>query len=50
MSDRAIPWLDIFRQHHVDFVEGGANVSKGYVAVHCPFCGPADESHHLSVS
>jgi len=50
VSDRPIPWLDIFRLYHVDFAEGGRNVSKGHVAVHCPFCGTADESHHMSVS
>lgn len=28
----------------------GPNVSKGHVAIHCPFCGPADPSEHLSVA
>jgi hypothetical protein len=46
-----IDWPELLRQHHIEFAEGGGrNVSRGYIAVRCPFCGPADESQHMSIN
>src|SRR5215467_14209702 len=47
----AVDWPELLRQYRVEYAEGsGRNVSRGYIAVKCPFCGPADESQHLSIN
>lgn len=45
-----IDWLDILRQNGIEYVERGKNVKRGEVAIHCPFCGSADPSHHLGLN
>lgn len=39
-----------FDQHGIKYRTSGANVSRGNIAIHCPFCGPDDPSEHLSVN
>lgn len=46
----AFDWIQFFDQYHIEYVTDGPNVSKGNVAIHCPFCGHNDPSHHLGVS
>lgn len=43
-------WLGFFARHRVPYVTAGPNVSRGNAAVHCPFCGRADPSEHMSVN
>jgi hypothetical protein len=43
-------WLDFLSSRHIDYVTSGSNVSRGNVAIKCPFCGGADEGYHLSIS
>jgi hypothetical protein len=43
-------WKRFFDQHNIEYRESGANVSRGNVAIHCPFCGPQDPGQHLSVN
>lgn len=43
-------WERFFKQNRIDYVERGANVSQGNLNIRCPWCGQADESHHLGVS
>lgn len=45
-----IDWVAFFQEYNVEFVEKGPNVSRGNVNIRCPWCGSADESHHLGVS
>lgn len=42
--------IQFFDQHGIKYRQSGANVSRGNVATHCPWCGPDDPSEHLSVS
>lgn len=39
-----------FEQNGIPFATSGSNVSRGNVAIHCPFCGAADEGQHMSVN
>lgn len=43
-------WLPFLDAHHIFYATSGSNVSRGNVAVHCPFCGPADQSQHMSIA
>lgn len=42
--------IRFFDQQSIPYRTSGPNVSRGNVAIHCPFCGAADEGQHLSVS
>lgn len=46
----AFDWIRFFERHGVAFASSGANVSRGNVAIHCPFCGSDDAGQHMSVS
>jgi len=46
----AFDWTRFLEQHHIEVKASGANVSRDHVAVHCPFCGPADPSMHMSIN
>jgi len=41
-------WVKFLTRHRLDYAASGANVSKGYLVVRCPFCGD-DPSLHLSI-
>jgi len=41
--------LEILANRGIDYVEHGPNVKKGFIAVHCPWCGDADPSHHMNL-
>ncbi len=43
-------WISFFHEYSIEYVEKGPNVSRGNINIRCPFCGSADESHHLGVS
>lgn len=44
-------WPRFLRQQGVPYITRGPNVSSGSnLGLHCPWCGPTDPSHHLSVS
>ena len=43
-------FVRFFDSNGIGYATSGANVSRGNVAIHCPFCGPADEGQHMSVS
>lgn len=45
----AFDWLRFLEQNHIEVKTSGKNVSRGNVAVHCPFCGPQDPSEHMSI-
>jgi hypothetical protein len=46
----AFEWLPFLDSHRIHYVTTGPNVSRGHVAVHCPFCGSADKSQHMSIN
>lgn len=39
-------WQTFLDANHIEYVPG----VRGNVEVHCPFCGHADHSHHMSIS
>jgi hypothetical protein len=46
----AFNWTSFLDSHHIYYATSGANVSRGRIAVKCPFCGSADPSQHMSIS
>jgi hypothetical protein len=48
--DALLPWTDIFDAEGVDYVTHGSSVSRDHIAIHCPWCGDSDPSHHLGIS
>jgi len=47
---RTINWREILQDHHIAFIESGANVKRGELAIQCPFCGSADPSKHMGLN
>lgn len=43
-------WSRFFDEHNIEYATGGRNVSKGNIAIKCPFCGDNDPSQHMNVS
>lgn len=43
-------WQRFLDSRRIEFVTKGASVARGNVAIHCPFCGDADQGHHMGVS
>lgn len=43
-------WLYFLDRNNIKYLTSGPNVSGGNIAIHCPYCGPADESEHMTVS
>jgi hypothetical protein len=47
---RPIDWLRILKDNRIPYIESGANVKRGEVAIKCCFCGSADPSMHMGLS
>lgn len=43
-------WLSFLDRHNIPHQEKGGVTTRGNIAIHCPFCGGADRSYHLSIS
>lgn len=43
-------WIRFLDHHKIEYVTRGSSVVAGNVACHCPFCGTADQSHHMGIS
>jgi hypothetical protein len=46
----AFNWVQFLDSHHIHYATSGPNVSRGHVAVKCPFCGSQDPSQHMSIN
>lgn len=46
----AFEWQRFCEQNGIEFAQGGANTSRDNITVHCPFCGSADPSQHMSIN
>lgn len=46
----AFNWMQFLESNHIHYASSGANVSRGHVAVKCPFCGAQDPSEHMSIN
>jgi hypothetical protein len=45
-----IDWRALLTKHRIPFIERGANVKRGELALKCPWCGAADPSQHLGIN
>lgn len=45
-----IDWPQLLTAHGIEYVDSGPSTAKGNIYVHCPWCGRADQSHHLGIS
>jgi hypothetical protein len=43
-------WTSFLNRHNIEYVTKGHSVSKDNIAIHCPFCGAADEGYHMAIS
>ena len=43
-------WVGFLEARGIEYQTAGSNVSAGNISIHCPYCGPADPSFHLSIS
>lgn len=46
----AFDWVPFLDANRIFYATSGPNVSRGHVAVACPFCGSADPSQHMSIN
>lgn len=46
----AFNWTSFLDSNHIHYATSGPNVSRGHVAIHCCFCGSADQSQHMSIN
>lgn len=46
----AFDWVRFLDSNHIHYETSGPNVSRGHIAVHCPLCGSADKSQHMSIN
>lgn len=42
-------WIRFFRAHGIDYDTTGPKTTRGWVEIHCPFCGHNDPSKHMGV-
>ncbi len=47
---RPIDWKRLLTEQRIPYIETGANVKRGEVAIQCPFCGSADPSKHMGLN
>ena len=47
---RAFDWERLLKEQRIPFIESGANVKRGEIAIQCPFCGSADPSKHMGLN
>lgn len=44
-----LDWRRFCERHNIEYVTFGPNTARGNISIHCPWCGPADPSHHLGL-
>lgn len=47
---RAFDWERLLQEQRIPYIESGANVKRGELAIQCPFCGSADPSKHMGLN
>lgn len=47
---RPFNWERLLQEQRIPYIESGANVKRGELAIQCPFCGSADPSKHMGLS
>jgi hypothetical protein len=46
----SIRWRELFNYLNIEYVDRGRNVSRGWIAIRCPWCGNNDPSQHLGIN
>jgi hypothetical protein len=46
----SIDYRRLFDDLRVEYVDRGANTSRGHINIACPWCGGEDPSHHLAIN
>lgn len=47
---RTLDWKRLLDEQRIPYIESGANVKRGELAIQCPFCGSADPSKHMGLN
>jgi hypothetical protein len=47
---RPVDWERLLTEQRIPFIDSGANVKRGELAIQCPFCGSADPSKHMGLN
>ncbi len=42
-------WEKFCNSQHIEYQKTAASESRGYINIHCPYCGDADQGHHLGL-
>lgn len=50
MSYDNFDWIRFLESHHIPYETSGPNTARGQIAIHCPLCGAADPSMHMSIA
>lgn len=46
----AFDWIEFLDQYHISYVTSGPSVTRGNIAVRCPWCASEDPSTHMGIS
>ena len=44
-----VNWERFCTLQHIEYLKTTASVARGYINIHCPFCGDTDQSYHLGL-
>lgn len=44
-----VDWERFCTLQHIDYLKTAASLARGYINIHCPFCGDTDRSYHLGL-
>ncbi len=44
-----VNWEKFCALQHIEYLKTAASFARGYINIHCPFCGDTDQSYHLGL-
>ncbi len=44
-----VNWERFCTLQHIEYLKTTASLARGYINIHCPFCGDTDQSYHLGL-
>ena len=44
-----VDWEKFCTLQHIEYLKTTASLARGYINIHCPFCGDTDRSYHLGL-
>lgn len=45
-----VDWERLCSLQHIAYTKTNASASRGFINVHCPFCGDGDTGHHMGLN